>query len=103
MPCDCSHLKANEHEEESRKVSEFIVFVCKKLRKKPDPLIVKTAKDYYGNPGQVHELTDMLCGLCRSMKPKEADLIIYNGRDATSRRLADWWDLHKKADKKKRA
>ena len=35
-----------------------------------------------------------LCELC-----KEApDKIIYNGRDPQARKLADWWDEHKKSD-----
>jgi hypothetical protein len=37
------------------------------------------------------------------MTEDQLNTIVYNGRDATSRDLADWWDEHEEADRKREA
>ena len=40
------------------------------------------------------EVTALLCDFCK----RKGEDFIYNGRDADCRKLADWWDDHKKID-----
>ena len=101
MPCNCDHMEPTEHERESRKLCKLIVYVYKAQHHVAPVWIQEGAKDVYGKSSQVHFLTETLCKLCTDMKPEERLKIIYNGTDADSRKLADWWDAHKAADAQK--
>jgi hypothetical protein len=107
-------MEPTEWEAESKRVCELIVWLEKRLREKevclesgcsphcphsvwvPD-WVPEVAEETYGDPDKVHEATAILCELCR----KTPDDIIYDGRDRTARRLADWWDDHQEADRAK--
>jgi hypothetical protein len=45
----------------------------------------------------------VLCKTIRGMTEDQLNTIVYNGRDATSRDLADWWDEHEAADRRREA
>ena len=47
------------------------------------------------------ETTQFLCKMLRELTELEETNFVYNGRNAKCRKLADWWDKHKKADKKR--
>ncbi len=96
-------MEPREHERESKKVAQLIVYVAGELGLTPSPVIVKAANDYYGNESKVHEFTEALCNLCSNMPGKASDKIIYDGRSKNARRLAGWWDAHQEADKAKAA
>lgn len=99
MPCNCDHLEPNQYEIEAKKVAQNIVFTCKKLRKKIPENAQEGVNDCYGNVAELKNMTVFLCSLLRSLSKKDLDRIVYNGRDKDSRKLADWWDEHKKADR----
>lgn len=98
MPCRSEYLAPNQREIESQRVAENIVWLSKKLNIDVEDWVVKSSKSTYGNIDKCDKLTDILCHLCQ--KP-EADEIIYNGRNPHARRVADWWDRHKKFDLKR--
>jgi hypothetical protein len=43
------------------------------------------------------DITDGLCHLLANMDEATMNRVVYNGRDARSRRLADWWDENSEA------
>jgi len=88
-------MEPNQHEAESKRVSKHIVYLSKQLKTVPPEYVVEAANSFYGNVSKVHELTALLCKLCQ----EASDEIIYNGKDPTARKLADWWDAHQAADK----
>lgn len=53
----------------------------------------------YGKGGEEAMVT--LCSVIRGMTEEQIDTIIYNGRDPVARKVADWWDVHKKEDEKR--
>lgn len=74
------------------------------IKGEPVPKWIKAgAKDYYGAPTRCHELTVKLCGICDSLTEAQKTAFIYDGRSATARRLADWWDRHEAADRDREA
>jgi hypothetical protein len=112
MPCDGSHLEPTEYERESKKACEHIMFLDFRYRMRPwDWPMSKTggmeipdwvkegAEDTYGCPDRIDEVTALLCSICK----KAPDRVIYNGKDKKARKLADWWDDHQEADRKKKA
>lgn len=99
MPCNCDYLEPNRAESESKRAAELIYFVLHSLGKETPTWIKKASKEVYGNQHKLNELVVMLCDLCTNLTNKQKDVIIYNGRNQTSRDLADWWDEHQKADR----
>ncbi len=101
MPCDCSHLKPRFHEVESKKVAELIVYVIGKINGEVEPWIKEASEYMYGKEDAVHQLTEILCGICMAMNENTKEKIIYNSRDRISRKLADWWEDHEIIDNRK--
>jgi hypothetical protein len=100
MPCKCDYMEPNEREIASKTAAEHICYVFPKLKIKVERWITTAKNEYYGNRDKADELVDMLCSTCRKMTKDQKDTIMYDGRSPKARKLADWWDLHKKQDKK---
>lgn len=112
MPCNSDYMQPNQAESNSRKIADMIVFLSFRL---PEDrfdhalemfntdynVIVEASKDQYGNPESLNEFTQILCKLCSDMTQQEQENFIYAGRIPESRRLADWWDEHQKADRQR--
>lgn len=88
-------------ERESKEAAELLVYVQTKLNLDVDERALKAAEEYYGNVNLLDEFTRLLCGLIRAMTKQQLAAIVYNARSAASRRLADWWEEHEAADKRK--
>ena len=58
----------------------------------------EAAESYYPNTKLLNEMVVDLCSTIRQMTDEQRDKIIYDGRNSDARKLADWWDEHKKAD-----
>ena len=102
MPCNSEYLEANSQEEESRKACELLVYSLTAMGQPAKTIpawIKKGAKEYYGVPNRLNELVRMLCATCREMTKAQEDKIVYDGRNAKARQLAEWWDAHQKADR----
>jgi hypothetical protein len=98
-PCRSDYMDPNFEEANRKKISEFIVFVDSKLGVKTPIHIKKAANHTYGEGVVLNEVTEALCGRLSSLTEAQASEIIYNGKNKTSRKLADWWDEHVAADK----
>lgn len=109
MPCNSDYMEPTEAEQNSKEVCEHLVYIRREVVKHtPDvpllPLrVVQAAEDYYGAPELLDELTDALCRACTALENNHRYLyILYDGKRKEARRLADWWEEHKKADEKRR-
>jgi hypothetical protein len=61
----------------------------------------KISKKLYSDSNNIFCNTDYvpeLCNLIRSLPEETLDKIMYDGRNPTARKLADWWERHQKAD-----
>ncbi len=102
MPCDSSHMEARPDEVLLRETHQCFEYALIELRRAVPMGIGKAAKDYYGCGGlPLNEAVAALCGLLRSLSAAKRNKIVYNARSPKSRRLADWWERHCKADKKR--
>lgn len=95
MPCYSP--PESDNEKESRKVSQLLLILDKKLHVISDPKIQKWANSFYENHCDV--VVPLLCSRIRSLSENELNQIVYNGRCKDSRKLADWWDEHLEFDK----
>lgn len=103
MPCNGEYLNPTESEANSRLAAELIIYVRKSLKKSIPKFVTETASSVYGAPSRLNELVSMLCTMCSNMSEAKQDRIIYNGRNSTARKLADWWEVHQEADKERLA
>lgn len=104
MPCRSDYMEPNEREKESQRVAMLLIYTVEKLGSgKVSGKLVKTATDPYGNVVRLDRDTAELCSLIRSMNPEQLNRIVYDGRDANARKLADWWEHHEEADKLREA
>jgi hypothetical protein len=102
-------MESSEQELESRKVAKHVLYVMSALKKADNALYtaellkypttsldtLKQIKDQdYGDVSILEEITVRLCDLCQVLP----DSILYNGKNAKSRALADWWENHQKVD-----
>lgn len=98
MPCNSDYMDPTNKEKELQETAKLLVYALKKKRRKVPKWVSDAAKDIYCLEDKV---VPELCSLIRSFHKEDMDRIVYNGRDKTSRRLADWWEEHEKADKKR--
>ncbi len=98
MPCNSDHMNARPNEVLSRETAKLIVYLNTKLASSTPAWIVTASEEYYGAENRVDEIVAILCTTIRGLSDEQRDAIVYNGKDETARKLADWWDEHQKAD-----
>lgn len=117
MPCRSDYLQRDTRETESRLVIDLLVYVRDSLgsnleevysrrdqpRYPPDYINQWEVKSdpYYGLVGGLDQQTAMLCLLICNMTDDEREKILYNAHSKQSRQLADWWEKHQEADRKR--
>lgn len=101
MPCDSSYMEPNQTEKNRVEVSQFLVFVFGKLGKEVSKNIVNAANSQYGEDVDLDEVVALLCSTIRKMSKKQLENIVYDAHNGTSRRLANWWEEHQKADEER--
>lgn len=103
MPCRSDYLEATQLEKDSRRFCDLLCYVMERLGKIPPDWAVKAKDEYYGNAAKVNDAAVKLCALIRQMSPEQLNAIVYDGRSARARKLADFWDAHEEADKRREA
>ena len=100
MPCNSEYLNQNDREAELQKAAILYAWVLKKRRRVVPKYVAAAAAEYYCKDDRpVIEL----CAFLTSMKAKDRDKLIYgNAKDRMARKLADWWEDHQEADKKRK-
>lgn len=95
MPCNSDYLAPCSRECELRRAAWLLLFVKGHLGEDAPKWLSKAADDLYCSDDRA---VLELCEKLKSLTPDQMEKIVYNGRDRTSRDLADWWDGHEAAD-----
>ena len=105
MPCNSDHLHPTEREAYNKKAATLLLYVYLNHSKIVPIWLKKAAQDTYGCFSEYPDLpTRELCAYLRKLESDNAvefEELVYDGREKMSRALADWWEEHCKADKKK--
>ena len=101
MPCRCDYMEPDRYEKESNRAAKLIRYVLESQGKRVPKDVLSISTNEYGDKTKINELVVKLCSLCRNMSPNEQDSIIFDGRNKTARDLADWWEEHQEADRKR--
>ncbi len=101
MPCNGEYLNQTEREAEIQRAAKLALYILDKIGRKVPNFIREQSKKYYADRDDVVPyLCKLLTGLSLASK-KEFDRVVYNAKSKTSRDLADWWEAHVAADKKR--
>lgn len=98
MPCMSDHMEPSARELHQKEASQLLVYVGKELKQPVKDIYKFAAKDVYG-AGGTYAIVE-LCSVISTMSDLDIERIVYNGHDPMARRLADWWDEHKREDEK---
>jgi uncharacterized protein with von Willebrand factor type A (vWA) domain len=83
----CTYMDPNDAEKDSKEVAEFLVFVRKKAAKYSwmhslsnlkSIEVRRIAKETYGDPSRLDDLTSDLCSLLRALPARLRDEIVYD-------------------------
>lgn len=98
MPCNSEYLDPTHRERELRRAAQLAIYVLSELKKPVPGWVIEASKDIYCDND---DTVPYLCGLCKSLTVAEEAKIIYNAYSKTSRELADWWEEHLEADRRR--
>ena len=101
MPCYCP--EPNERDKESQLVCKLLVYLYEQTGKCPYRPDVAQAKASIPYEQSLDQNTARLCSKIKELTSEQLDRIVYDGRSAPARRLADWWDKHQEQDRKREA
>lgn len=105
MPCNSEYLNPTAREREIKRAATLIVFALEGLGKKVPHDIKRRASDIYGADSirfrKDDSVINLLCKTVTNMSDADRERIVYNAHDKTSRDLAEWWETHQEADRKR--
>jgi hypothetical protein len=99
MPCNSEYLDPNYKEIELQRTAKLLMYVRWGTGKHVSELLSQAAADRYCK----RDYVEALCSEIKGLNTKEFDDVVYNARDKDSRALADWWESHIEADRKREA
>lgn len=99
MPCRSDYMEPTHKERLLQETAVLYAYALNELGEEVPDTVHQAATDQYCRVDFVPEL----CRLIRNMTEDECDRIVYNPRSKISRKLADWWEKHEEADRKRTA
>lgn len=105
MPCTYDGPEATHFDHAIYRAAPLLVYVREAMNQ---PIVYwvrqYTHKLLYSGTQEIADgITSMLCEACRNMTEDQKQKIIYDGRNPNARKLADWWEEHQEADRKREA
>ena len=99
MPCRSDYMEPTQKERLLQETAVLYAYALDALGEEVPDTVHQAATDQYCRVDFVPEL----CRLIRNMTADKCDRIVYNPRSKISRKLADWWEKHEEADRKRQA
>ena len=103
MPCNSDYMEPSGYEKEITKTVNNLVYVHNKLGVNTPNELAEAYKKSFFTRKEGDKWVARLCSMIRGLSESQINDIVYNARSSKSRRLADWWDEHEAADKKREA
>ena len=101
MPCESAYLAPTHKEQQDRRACVLLVWLRNQLGFDRDLHAERGAADIYGNC-HINPHKE-LCRILGVLNQPQIEEIVYNAKDRTARDLADWWEDHQEADRKREA
>lgn len=97
MPCNSDYMNPTQKEQLLQETAKLLMYVFQKQKKRIPGDLQDAVNDIYCKEDYV----STLCQAIKAMSAQEMEKIVYDAKDATSRKLADWWEKHESADKER--
>ena len=97
MPCRSDYMEPTNKELLLRETARLLIYVRVYTGVRISSKLATAAQAVYCKEDYVAEL----CSAIRALTQEEMDRIVYDGRNPEARKLADWWDKHQEADRKR--
>lgn len=105
MPCSCDRPEAAHFDHAIYRAAPLLLYVREAMHQPVEYWLRQfTHALLYQVTQQVADgITSRLCDACRNMTEDQKQEIIYDGRNPSARKLADWWEEHQEADRRREA
>lgn len=100
MPCRSDYMEPTNKEKRLQETAQLLMYV--RSNTKTGVKISNALRSAAGNLYCTKDYVPELCGVIRGLSEEDKDRIMYDGRNPTARKLADWWDEHEEADRVRR-
>lgn len=101
MGCRSDYMDQTPYEKAVTDTAELLLFVKKSLKLKITEEEKEIAKDYYPSKANGDSVTVTLCKILSELPEELLNNVVYDAKNKTSRKLADWWESHLEADKER--
>lgn len=101
MPCNSDYMEPTQAEINSKITAQNLIYVYRCLGNKVPGKYIEAAKHFYGDVSNLNNMVVELCAIIRGLTSTQLNEIVYDGRKKESRQLADWWEEHDAADRKR--
>ncbi len=98
MPCRDDYPEPSELNRRLQVAAKCIRYLNKQLSVKTPKWIREQSKESFAHDDR---LVPLLCAMVKELTKKQKKELIYNGYDKKARRLADWWEEHEEADRRR--
>lgn len=98
MPCNSDYMEPTALEAFAVETAKLLIFAQSKLGVATDEREERISKTLYPSKDDADYVTAALCSLLGLLDEDMLNYIVYNAKDKASRKLADWWEEHQKAD-----
>jgi len=97
MPCRSDYMEPTHKERLLQETAQLLMYVREQLKMQPSPTLKAAANNIYCTSDYVSDL----CHMIRTMPDDDVNRIVYDARNPQSRKLANWWEKHQEADRKR--
>lgn len=99
MPCRSDYMEPTKKEALLQETARLLIYVRMNTNSgvKVTDKLKNAARDSYCR----HDYVSELCAAIHALTEEEMDRIVYDGRNSEARKLADWWDKHQEADRRR--
>lgn len=95
MGCNSDYMNPTGKEKRLQETAQLLMYVGEKLSIEMPKYVHEDAANIYAKHD---ESVPLLCKILTELPDDKRDDLIYNSKDKTARKLADWWDEHQAAD-----
>lgn len=103
MPCNSDYQNPSTYDVDISQTVKNLIFVLNELGIQTNNELAAAYRQCFFSKEEGDKWTAELCSRLSSLSKKDKNRIIYNAKSAKSRRLADWYEEHQEADKKREA